>query len=262
MQDPYARFPRGNDAAQALDFIPTPKRVRVVAGGQIVADSRRAILLREVGQPPVYYFPQHDVRMELLEPTEHTTYSPHKGTASYWSIEADGRRYENAVWSYSNTREESPEIEGYVAFDWDQMDAWFEEDEEIYVHARDPFTRVDAAPSSRHVRVVLGGETVAETHRPVLLFETGLPTRYYIPKLDTRLTWLRPSAHRTRCPYKGEAGYYALEIGGRRFDDIAWYYRYPTPAVAAIAGYVCFYNERVDALYVDGELQEPVRRPR
>lgn len=260
MQDPYARFPRSGDAEHQLEFIPTPKRVRVVAGGEIIVDSRRAILLREAGQPPVYYFPQRDVRMELLEPTEHSTWSPHKGTASFWSIEVDGRRFENAVWSYSNTREESPEIEGYLAFDWDQMDAWFEEDEEVYVHPRDPFTRVDVVASSRHVQLVVGGETVADTRRPVLLFETGLPTRYYIPKLDTRLKLLRPSEHRSRCPYKGEAGYYSVEAGGERFADIAWYYRYPTPAVAPIAGHVCFYNERVEALYVDGELQEPPRR--
>ena len=142
------------------------------------------------------------------------------------------------------------------------MDQWFEEDEEIFVHPRDPHTRVDALRSSRHVRVVMAGETVAETTRPVLLFETGLPTRYYIPPEDVRLDLLEPSGAGTRCPYKGVASYHSVRVGGELVADVVWHYPFPIPECPKIEGLLAFYNERVD-LYVDGELQErPPRRRR
>jgi uncharacterized protein (DUF427 family) len=137
------------------------------------------------------------------------------------------------------------------------MDAWFEEDVEVFFHARDPFKRVDCLPSSRHIKITLGGEVVAETTRPVLLFETGLKTRYYIPKLDVRQDLLRPTATVTRCPYKGRAAYYSVEVNGRVFEDIAWWYPTATPECTGIAGgYIAFYDEKVDAVEIDGVVQE------
>jgi len=152
-------------------------------------------------------------------------------------------------------------IKGHLAFDWDKMDAWFEEDEEVYVHARDPYRRVDALRSSRQVKVVIAGETVAESKRPCLLFETGLPTRYYIPKVDVRMDLLTPSDTTSRCPYKGQARYYSAKIGDMLVKDIAWYYPYPVPECPRIENLVCFYNERVDELYVDGKQQEKPQTP-
>jgi uncharacterized protein (DUF427 family) len=138
------------------------------------------------------------------------------------------------------------------------MSEWFEEDEIVYTHPRDPYTRVDILPSSRHLRVEVDGIVVAETRQPRLLFETGLPTRYYVPLADVRMHLLRPSSSRSHCPYKGSAEYWSLETPAVTLPDLAWTYRTPLPEANRIAGLVSFYNERVDS-YVDGMLQE---RPR
>ncbi len=233
---------------------PSPKWVRAVLAGRVTVDSRRAVLLLERGHVPVYYFPMEDVRMDFMSTTDHRTLCPYKGEASYWSLTLGDSTVENAAWGYPTPSasapepEEAPDLRGYVAFYWNKVEAWFEEDEEVFVHPRDPYKRVDVVQSSRHVRVVVGDETVAETDKPVLLFETGLPTRYYIPKVDVRMDLLVPSEKLTRCPYKGEAGYYSVAAGGRVAEEIAWYYRYPTMESAKIAGRICFFNERVDAL--------------
>jgi len=240
---------------QWLNFEPSPRWVRIMFGGQVIANSKRMRLLHETGHLPVYYFPQEDVRMEYLIQTEHHTHYPLKGDAAYWTVKVGEKFAANAAWAYPHPLPDAAILKGYIAFDWDQMDAWFEEDEEVYVHARDPYKRIDALRSSRHVQVVIAGESVAESHRPLLLFETELPTRYYIPKVDVRMDLLVPSDTHTRCPYKGVANYYSVKNGGKLVTDIAWYYPYPVPECPRIENLVCFYNERVDALYVDGELQ-------
>jgi uncharacterized protein (DUF427 family) len=141
------------------------------------------------------------------------------------------------------------------------MDAWFEEDDQIYRHARDPYKRIDVVNSSRHVQVIVGGEIVADTRRPRLLFETGLPIRYYIPKEDVRMEWLIPSDTKTQCPYKGIASYYSVKVGENVHKDLVWYYPFPIPECPKIENLVCFYNERVDALIVNGEQEEKVPTP-
>jgi len=129
-----------------------------------------------------------------------------------------------------------------------------EEDEEIFKHARDPFKRVDALPSRRHVRVVIDGQTVAETRRPTLVFETNHPVRYYIPQEDVRVDMLAPSATTSRCPYKGAASYWSVRIGNESFADLVWGYMSPIPECPKIAGLVCFFHECGCDIYVDGEL--------
>ena len=140
------------------------------------------------------------------------------------------------------------------------MDAWFEEDEQVFVHARDPYHRVDVVPTSRHIRVSFGGEVVAETRRANALFETGLPTRWYIPRNDVRHEVLETSASSTRCPYKGVASYRSVRAGAERDEDLVWSYERPLPAVAGITGQLAFFNERVD-IDVDGEREERPRTP-
>src|SRR5438105_7126518 len=179
----------------------SPKRVRAVFAGHTIADSNRVLMLREAKHTPVYYFPMDDVRMDLLVPSAHRTTCPFKGEASYWSVEVDGRRADDAVWGYEDPIPERADIKGHVAFYWDKLDHWFEEEDEVFVHPRDPYHRVDVLHSARHLRVVVGGETVAESTRPVLLFETGLPVRYYLPKLDVRLDLPTPTDTITHCPY-------------------------------------------------------------
>ena len=169
-----------------LYFEYSPRRVRVMFNGETVADSRRAKLLHETGHLPVYYFPREDVRMDLLEESDHTTYCPFKGDASYWSVKVGDKAAENAVWGYPEPIDSAPPLARYVAFYWRMMDAWYEEDEEVFVHPRDPYHRVDILDSSRHVKVRVNGEVVAQTERPKILFETGLPPRYYIPPEDVR----------------------------------------------------------------------------
>jgi uncharacterized protein (DUF427 family) len=239
---------------------PCPRHVRAFLQGVPVADSTRALLLLEARHLPVYYFPPGDVRTDLLEPTDRTTHCPHKGDASYWSVRVGERVVRNAVWSYQDPIPGRDDIKGYLAFYWRRMDAWFEEDDEVFVHPRDPYHRVDVLSSSRHVRVAVLEQTVAETRRPRLLFETGLPTRYYFPKADVRLDLLVPTDSETQCPYKGKARHWSVEAGDRVEEDIAWSYPFPIPECPKIENLVAFYNERAD-IWVDGELQEKPQTP-
>ncbi|MGZ4201880.1 MAG: DUF427 domain-containing protein [Thermoleophilaceae bacterium] len=236
-------------------FEDSPRRMRAVLGGETVVDSSRAKLLHEHGHLPVYYFPEEDVRMDLLEPSDHSTTCPWKGEASYWSVRVGDRVAENAVWSYLDPLEDAPPLEGYYAFYWNEMDEWYEEDEPAIVHARDPYHRVDILESSRHVKVSLGGETLAETTRALALFETGLPTRWYFPAEDVRSDLLEPSDRRTGCAYKGYASYWSVRVGDELEEDVVWTYRDPTRDAARIKDRLAFFNERVE-LEVDGELQE------
>jgi uncharacterized protein (DUF427 family) len=230
-----------------------PKRVRTYLGGELIADTKQPKLVWEIPYYPAYYVPQSDVRMELLTPNGHTRHSPSRGEAHNFTVKGRDREVEDAAWHYPDSPVE--ELRGLIRFDWDAMDAWFEEDEEVYVHPHDPYKRIDILHSSRHVEVEVNGVRVAETHQPTLLFETGLPTRYYIPKVDVRMDLLTPTDTTTGCAYKGFAKYWSVEAGGQTFADLAWWYRTPLPEAVKIAGLVAFYNEKVD-LIVDGERLE------
>src|SRR5690606_3007451 len=201
---------------------------------------------------PVYYFPRAAVRMELLRRSDHTTHCPYKGDAAYWTIAAGEKRSENAAWSYEAPLDGVADIAERIAFQFDRIDAWHEEDERIAVHPRDPYHRVDILDSARAVRVELGGRTLAETTRGRFLFETGLPARYYIPPEDVRTDLLTDSDTISACPYKGSARYWSARDGDRLVADVAWSYPVPRPECRKIAGYLCFYPERVDRLTVDG----------
>jgi uncharacterized protein (DUF427 family) len=230
------------------------RRVRVVFAGETVADSKHAMLLHEFGRLPVFYFPIADVRMDMLEATDYHTHSPLKGEASYWTLRVGDHIAEHAAWSYPQPLPEGPQVQGYVAFYWDLMDAWYEEEQRVYAHARDPYKRVDILPSTQHVRVVLGGVTIADTHHPLLLLETGLPIRYYIPEQDIHMEYLESTETTSHCPYKGMANYWSSRIGEKVFKDVVWSYHEPLPECIPIAHYLSFYNERVNAIYVDDEL--------
>ncbi len=230
----------------------SPRRVRVKFNGETIADSTAAHLLFETRHLPVYYFPRGDVRMDKLMPTEHHSFCPYKGTAAYWTIRVGDKVSENAVWGYPDPYDEVPALKDFVAFYWDRVDGWYEEDEEIFVHPRDPYKRIDVVASSRHVQVIVGGETVADTKRGRFLFETRLPTRYYIPPEDVRMDLLVPSEKATACPYKGKARYHSVKIGQELFPDIVWSYPEPIAECPKIKGHLCFFNELVDEVRVDG----------
>jgi len=235
---------------------PNHRRLRVLVDGVVIADTIESIYLFETGHLPVYYLPKNDIRFDLLEHTDRSTHCPYKGDAEYWSIVVGDRRIDDAVWSYPSPLPDAPDLSAYAAFYWNKVDNWFEEDEEVFVHARDPYKRVDALVSSRHVEVRVNGETVADTTHPTLLFETGLPTRYYIPKIDVRMDLLQSSTLTTACPYKGTANYFSVAVPDADvLENVAWVYRIPLPQVPTIQNMLCFFNERVD-IVVDGVLQE------
>ena len=240
------------DPLHAISLEPCPKRVRAIFGDEVVADSIQVLTLLDQGHLPIYYFPKNDVRLDLLIETDHSAHCPHKGDARYWSIAAGGKRAENAVWAYDQPLSHVADITGHVAFAWPEMDRWLEEDEEVFVHARDPRKRIDITISSREVEVVLGGETVARTNAAMFLFETDLPTRYYLPADDVRMDLLTPSESRTQCPYKGEAVYWTATVGANRWEDVVWSYPEPVEESGRIRGHLCFYNEVVDVIRVDG----------
>jgi len=243
----------------AVRIEPCPKRVRVLFGGSTIADSRRVVYLFESGHVPAYYFPREDVRADVLVASDKRTRCPLKGEASYWSVRVGDRTTKDAMWGYPSPIRECPDISGLVAFYWDRVDHWLEEDEEVFVHPRDPYHRIDVLHSSRHVRVVVAGTTVAETRRPRVLFETGLPVRHYIPKLDVRMELLAPSETVTACAYKGRASHFHLRSGDQLIKDVAWTYPFPNPDLFKIQDLICFYDERAEAVVVDGQ-EIPVPR--
>lgn len=241
----------------------SPRRVRTLLGGLVVADSRQMRLLYPPSRPPAYYFPEQDVRMDFLTPNGQAEEVADLGPTSFWDVAVAGRTAERAARTFQQPPEALSALSGMVTFDWRAMDAWFEEDEEIFIHPRDPYHRVDVRESSRHLRIEIDGVTVAETRRPRLLFETNTVTRYYIPKLDVRQDLIVPTDTSTGCPYKGLASYWAVNVNGQVHKDVIWSYPSPYEECAKIENLLCFYNERVD-LYLDGELQArpPSRAPR
>jgi uncharacterized protein (DUF427 family) len=231
------------------------KRIRAYRDGELVVDTLGALLVWESPRYPTYYVPAADVRV-LLRPNGHTEHSPSRGEAQILDVVTPRGRAEEAALRYPDSPIEA--LRGAVRLDWGAMDEWLEEDEPVYTHPRDPYTRIDILASSREVRVELDGVTLAESHSPRILFETGLPPRYYLPISDLRTELLRPSGTETHCPYKGTAGYWTVEIDGRRYEDLVWIYRTPLPESQKIAGLACFYNEKVD-LFIDGIEQEKPR---
>ena len=232
------------------------KRIRAYLGGQLVADSTRPLLVWEKPQYPAYYIPATDVRSELLSADGSFEHSPSRGDGEMFTIRAGGTEARGAALRYANSPFE--DLRDAIRLDWHSMDAWFEEDEQVFTHPRDPYTRVDILPSSRHVRIEVDGVTVAETSKPTLLFETGLPTRYYVPKTHVRMDLLTSTDTESRCPYKGQAEWWSVRAGDTVHTDLAWSYRTTLPESQKIAGLMAFYDEKVD-VYVDGVLHE---RPR
>jgi uncharacterized protein (DUF427 family) len=263
---PLGRKPAGTfnfdppPPGSALYLEPSPKRVRVLVAGETIADSRRVMLLHESGHQPIYYFPPEDVRSDLLEPSDRHTRCPKKGEASYFTIRVGERVVDAGAWYYPAPIAGAPPIDHLIAFYWNRVDRWLEEDEEVFVHPRDPYHRVDVVRSDRHLRVSLDGGLLADSSRALALFESNLPTRWYLPREDVAAE-LEPSQTVTRCPYKGQASYYSVKLaGGELGNDLIWCYEAPLAEVVRIEGLLCFFNERVD-IELDGELQARPESP-
>ncbi|MGC1211973.1 MAG: DUF427 domain-containing protein [Micromonospora sp.] len=229
---------------------PVPRRIRAFLAGERVLDTTRARYVWEWPFYPQYYIPVADVDRNLLV-DEQRTESSRRGTARLHGLRVGEIVRTSCARLYGD--DAPPELRDTVRFDWAALDSWFEEDEQVFVHPRNPYARVDALRSTRRVRVELDGVVLAESASPVLVFETGLPTRYYLNRTDVNLTHLVPTATTTSCPYKGRtSGYWAVRVGDTVHRDLAWSYDFPTAALLPIAGLIAFYNEKVD-LIVDGE---------
>jgi uncharacterized protein (DUF427 family) len=252
---PAGAFNRDLRRDGLLYLEPSPRRIRGVAGVETVIDSRSVRMLHEHGRLPIYLFPRDEVRTDLLEPSDTRTSSENKGEARWWHLNIGTEPVQDAAWEWHDPPQGAPPLAGLLGFRWEALDRWFEEDEENVVHARDPYHRVDVLDTSRRVRVSLDGETLGETERGKVIFETGLPPRWYLPREDVREELLTPTDTRTGCAYKGFASYWSATVGDRVESDLAWFYAEPSREVAPVAGMVAFFNERVD-IELDGELQD------
>ncbi len=226
---------------------PTGRRIRVRLGDEIVAQSDRAQLLVQYGPGglPTYYLPEMDVVDGALADEEA------EGGQRTWTVQVGGKRAERAAWSHPDPSGALAALADHVTFSWRQLE-WYEEDERVVMHARDPHHRVDTLRSSRRVQVLAGGQVVADSIRPLLLFETALPPRYYLPFEDVRTEFFEASEATSACPYKGRARYWSLRVGDTFVKDVAWSYPNPIPENPKIRDLVAFFQERVD-IVIDGE---------
>lgn len=231
-----------------LRYAATPKRLRALLGGQTVLDTRDALLVYEPRRiVPWYAVPPGDLHLDL---TEHDPFpvpelrapllAPHHNewhTVPGRSLHLDGHG-EVAF------RPDDPALGGRVVLHWDPFE-WLEEDEPVMGHPHDPFKRIDVLRSSRHVRVEVGGVTVADSSRPMMLIETALPVRWYLPREDVRMDLLTPSENHTVCAYKGVASYFSVDGA----PDVGWFYPEPLHDALPVKDLVCFW--RPAAVYVD-----------
>jgi uncharacterized protein (DUF427 family) len=231
-------------------FEPVTRRVRGIVGGKIIVDSDNAMLLHETGTMVTVYFPVSDVAIEYFNKTDRSTRCPFKGDASYWSVNVDGQTRENVMWGYEDPIQSTPWLKGYVAFYWNAMDSWYDEDTEVFGHFRDPYHRVDARPSSRQVTITINGETVAESGSALVVSETGMPNRYYIPAADVRTELFTSTDSSTHCPYKGQAEYRALASDASD-NDVAWIYSEPFDESTRLGGRWAFYDSAAEIMLTD-----------
>jgi uncharacterized protein (DUF427 family) len=251
-----------NRRLEELRYEPIEKRERALIGGEVVVDSHRALLVWEPHRVvPSFAVPIDDVRGELVPapaaaaadappPVLHPgiPFGAHSTEGQALSLRLDDATYEGVAFAPAD-----PDLAGHVILDFKGFDAWLEEDEPLVGHPRDPFHRIDMRRSSRVVRIEVDGELLARSTRAVLLFETSLPTRFYLPREDV-VAEARPSDRRTTCAYKGHASYLSFDAG----ENLAWCYEDPLPEAAAVKGLVAFFDELVD-VSLDGERRE---RPR
>ncbi len=242
-----------------ISLEPLGRRLRAHLNGVPVVDSLNARVMLEKGHLPVYYIPRADVRENCLTPTDRRTSCPHKGEASYWTVSAGSKSVKDGAWGYLDPFSHLAPLTDLVAFYWNAMDEWWEEDEPVFVHARDPRKSITVVECFRPIDVVLDGIVVASTRRARRLDETDLPVRYYIPPEDVRTDLLVPSRTRTRCPYKGEAVYWSARMPERMVEDVVWSYPRPIAECPRIASLMCFFNEVVDSIRVDGTAEPGTR---
>lgn len=227
---------------------PWPRRMRAMLDGEILLDSRAGMLLHETGVFSQLYFPLADFRSDLL----HESTSVGVPARQSWSTGSGAHLVERCITSSPFAADGSELLPGYATVGYASMDRWFEEDDPIYAHPRDPYHRVDVLSSSRAVVVRLGDTVIAQSRRPKLLFETGVPIRYYVPFDDVRLELLAKSDTISECPYKGDGQHWHLRVDGTEVPDAAWSLPHPLPEGLRAAEHVCFYPDKLQT-EIDGE---------
>ena len=235
----------------AIDRVePVPRRIRATLAGAVILDTTRALYVWEWPNYPQYYVPIVDVDGDRLV-DEHHEQRLKRGLAQRYGLLVGEVSRPKALRVYTESTVEG--LTGTARFEWSALDSWFEEDEEVFVHPRNPYTRVDALRSTRNVRIELDGAVLAASSSPVMVFETGLPTRYYFNRTEVNFDHLVASDTVTSCPYKGmTSGYWSVRVGDALHPDLAWAYDFPTRQLIPIAGMISFYNEKVDVV-LDGE---------
>ena len=241
-------------AKQVWTFEPAYRWVRAVKDGVTVADSKRPMLMIESRGEHDYYFPLEDVQQSLLTPSDHVEQSGYRGTKRFWHLTVGDKRISDAAWTY-DPKENRPDFSGHIAFDWNNIEHWYEELEEVFYHPRNPYHRVDYIDSSRQVEVFVDDVKVASSQRPLMVFETQITPRIYLPKDDVDDTFLTPTDTSSHCPYKGDASYYTIKVNGHSIEDAAWYYLKPIPEAPRLTGKIAFWPEKDKhiKLVVDGQ---------
>jgi uncharacterized protein (DUF427 family) len=244
-------YPKNLAAVNQIE--PVPRRIRGYIDHELVIDTTAALYVWEVVYYPAFYIPKADITAEFLIDEAHSE-KLRRGPAQRFGLKVGDFSRPASAHVYGDDALEG--LSGFARIDWTAIDSWFEEDEEIFVHPRSPYTRTDALRSSRKVRIELDGVVLAQSDCSVMLFETGLPTRYYLDRTALNFDHLVESDTVTECPYKGTTtGYWSVKLGDALHQDLAWSYDFPRRDVLPIAGMVAFYNEKVD-IFIDGEKLE------
>lgn len=236
-------------------YEPTDRWIRAVIGNETIADSKRAMLMIESQTELDYYFPPEDIRLELFEESDDAETSDERGKRKFWDLTLGDLKIEKAAWTYE-PKHSRPDFNGYIAIGWKGIEHWYEEEEEIYDEPRNPYYRVDTIQSSRHVEVLVDGVKLADTKNAYMVFETYLPTRFYIPKEDVSMEYMTPTEKETVCPYKGFASYYNVTVNENMYENIVWSYFDPIPEAPKLKNTLSFWTEKDKRIqiFVDGEL--------
>jgi len=241
-------------AKQIWKYEPSFRWVKAEKNDVILADSKETYLLMERLGEEDYYFPKDHVKMEYFKKSDYIETSGYRGTKIFWDLDLKGQNIEKAAFSYEK-KEGRPDLSDYIALSWNSMDHWYEEEEEVFLHPRNPYHRVDTIKSSRHIEVFVDDTKIADSHNPYILFETHIKPRYYIPDSDVKMDLLNSSDTKSVCPYKGFASYYNINAGSIPIEDAVWYYPDPLREAPKLKGNVAFWNEKDKRIkiIVDGE---------
>jgi uncharacterized protein (DUF427 family) len=221
---------------------PLRRRMRVRFGGAWIADSEDVVLLHEPGRYPVAYFPLSDITPDVLEPSGHTTRHRDLGRTSWYTVRSGEHSQPRAAWQHTDLPGYASELNGRTAFAWRAMDAFYEEDERIVGHAADAYHRIDIRQTSRHLVVRHGDQVIADTTRPLALYESGFAPRWYVPRADVDQSALAPAQGQTFCPYKGLCSYYDIGDAYRA----AWSYEDAWTEVRRVSGLVSFEPDKIE----------------